>query len=328
MFVPQSYDWGQEAQVDWFEAVAKLGGERCKLQFFAMRSMASGDAFHRAYTNATQQAFLEATRTRLRLLWRRLRHAALRQPGQRGEEDSARDRQRLETERIIAFRSHWGFRSEYCNPASGNEKGGVEGELGWYRRNWLVPVPEAEDLDSLNGSCWRPAWPAGAARSAGRRHDGRRSLPDGATALAAAGGGEVPNPRDAVSADGGRQGPSQGKDQLVLDAALARTASDGARVAVVDRASSTTASAWRGTRATTAVATRFSTSNITWTCWKRNPAPWPDRRRWSNGGRPDDGPSVWTGSGRNSNERHGKSGGTREMITLVRAGLSAVDGTG
>lgn len=30
------------------EAVAKLGGERLKLQFFAMRSVASGDAFHRA----------------------------------------------------------------------------------------------------------------------------------------------------------------------------------------------------------------------------------------------------------------------------------------
>src|SRR5713226_8999371 len=41
VFVPQSYSWGQEGQVDWFEAVAKLGGERCKLQFFAMRSMAS-----------------------------------------------------------------------------------------------------------------------------------------------------------------------------------------------------------------------------------------------------------------------------------------------
>jgi hypothetical protein len=61
-----------------------------------------------------------------------------------------RGRQRVETERIIAFRSHWGFRSQYCNPAKGNEKGGVEGELGWYRRNWLVPVPEADDLDSLN----------------------------------------------------------------------------------------------------------------------------------------------------------------------------------
>jgi hypothetical protein len=58
--------------------------------------------------------------------------------------------QREETEQVIAFWSHWGFKSEYCNPASGNEKGGVEGELGWFRRNWLVPVPEASDLASLN----------------------------------------------------------------------------------------------------------------------------------------------------------------------------------
>src|SRR6202034_4636013 len=58
--------------------------------------------------------------------------------------------QRIELYRIIAFRSHWGYRSEYCNPAKGNEKGGVEGELGWYRRNCLVPVPEAQNLTALN----------------------------------------------------------------------------------------------------------------------------------------------------------------------------------
>ena len=58
--VPQSYELGQEGQVDWFEAVVKLGGEAIKLQFFAMRSMGSGDAYHRAYRQATQQALLEA----------------------------------------------------------------------------------------------------------------------------------------------------------------------------------------------------------------------------------------------------------------------------
>jgi len=57
--VPQSYALGQEGQVDWFETVAKLDGEACKLQVFAMRSMTSGDAFHRAYPSATQQALLE-----------------------------------------------------------------------------------------------------------------------------------------------------------------------------------------------------------------------------------------------------------------------------
>jgi transposase len=59
-FVPQSYDWGIEAQVDWYEAYADLDGERVKLPVFEMRSMASGAAYHRAYLRATQQAFLEA----------------------------------------------------------------------------------------------------------------------------------------------------------------------------------------------------------------------------------------------------------------------------
>ena len=58
--MPQSYGWAQEAQVDWYEAWVDLGDERTRVQVFAMRSMASGAAFHRAYLHATQQAFLEA----------------------------------------------------------------------------------------------------------------------------------------------------------------------------------------------------------------------------------------------------------------------------
>ena len=148
-FVPQSYDWGQEAQVDWFEAVAKLDGAPSKLQFFAMRSMASGDAFHWAYTHATQQALLEAHELAFAYfggVFRTLRYDNMGSLVKK----ILRGRQRIETDRIIAFRSHWGYRSEYCNPAKGNEKGGVEGELGWYRRNCLTPVPEAADLAALN----------------------------------------------------------------------------------------------------------------------------------------------------------------------------------
>jgi hypothetical protein len=61
-----------------------------------------------------------------------------------------RGHQREETERLIAFRSHWGFQTEFCNPARGNEKGGVEGEVGYFRRNHLVPVPQAKSLEELN----------------------------------------------------------------------------------------------------------------------------------------------------------------------------------
>jgi transposase len=149
VFVPQSYELGQEAQVDWLEGMAKMGGEVRKPQFFAMRSMGSGDAFHRAYPHATQQALLEAHEHAFAYLgdvFKTLRFDIMSSVVRK----ILRGYQQVETDRIIAFRSHWGYQSEYCNPASGNEKGDVEGELAWFRRNWLVPVPEAGGIDALN----------------------------------------------------------------------------------------------------------------------------------------------------------------------------------
>lgn len=49
IFIPQSYPWGREAQVDWYEATVEIDGELRKAYVFCMRSMASGGAFHRAY---------------------------------------------------------------------------------------------------------------------------------------------------------------------------------------------------------------------------------------------------------------------------------------
>jgi hypothetical protein len=46
-FVPQSYSWEHEGQVDWYEMFADLGGETQKVQMFCLRSMASAGAFHR-----------------------------------------------------------------------------------------------------------------------------------------------------------------------------------------------------------------------------------------------------------------------------------------
>ncbi|MEW5837151.1 MAG: IS21 family transposase [Pseudomonadota bacterium] len=148
-FVPQSYDWGVAAQVDWYEAYADLDGERTKLQVFAMRSMAAGGAFHRAYRHATQQAFLEAHELAFAYfggVFRRVRYDNLAAAVKRVLRGSRRE----ETGRFIAFRSHWRFASEFCTPGAGHEKGGVEGEVGAFRRNHWVPVPQAHDLADLN----------------------------------------------------------------------------------------------------------------------------------------------------------------------------------
>jgi transposase len=105
VFVPQSYAPGQESQDDWFEAQVKLDGDAGRLQFFAMRSMNSGGAFHRAYPNATQQAFLEAHEHAFAYfggVFRTLRYDDLAVAAKK----IMRGYERHEAERMIAFRSH------------------------------------------------------------------------------------------------------------------------------------------------------------------------------------------------------------------------------
>jgi transposase len=148
-FVPQSYGWGVEGQVDWYEACVDLSGERTKLYIFCLRSMASGAAFHCAYPRATQQAFLEA-HERAFAYWggvfQRLRYDNL----TAAVKKIVRGQRREETTRFIAFRSHWRFEASFCTPGQGHEKGGVEGEAGYFRRNYLVPVPSVKDLAEVN----------------------------------------------------------------------------------------------------------------------------------------------------------------------------------
>jgi transposase len=148
-FVPQQYAWGDEAQVDWYEADVDLDGERVTVQVFAMRSMASGAAFHRAYRRATQQAFLEAHELGFQFLggtFRCLRYDNLGSAVKK----ILRGFRREETARFVAFRSHWSFEASFCTPGEGHEKGGVEGEAGFFRRNHFVPVPAVRDLEDLN----------------------------------------------------------------------------------------------------------------------------------------------------------------------------------
>src|SRR5579871_1670565 len=148
-YVPQSYAWGVEAQVDWYEAYADLAGERVKLQVFAMRSMASGAAFHCAYLHATQQAFLEGHELAFAYfggVFRKLRYDNLTSVVTK----ILRGHRREETSRFVAFRSHWRFEAEFCTPAEPHEKGGIEGEAGYFRRNHWVPVPEAADVAERN----------------------------------------------------------------------------------------------------------------------------------------------------------------------------------
>jgi hypothetical protein len=106
-------------------------------------------AFHRAYPRATQQAFLDAHEHAFAYfggVFRLLRYDNLKAAVKK----ILRGYQREETARFITFRSHWRFQSEFCSPYEAHEKGGIEGEAGYFRRNHWVPIPQARDLAALN----------------------------------------------------------------------------------------------------------------------------------------------------------------------------------
>ena len=46
--------------------------------------------------------------------------------------------------------AHYGFEPVFCNIASGNEKGLVEGLVGFSRRNFCVPIPRVDSMEELN----------------------------------------------------------------------------------------------------------------------------------------------------------------------------------
>ena len=79
-------------------------------------------------------------------------------------------RRRVESDRFVALRSHYLFASQFTTPGieGAHEKGGVEGEVGRFRRNHLVPVPSLADLAELNAMLL-----AGCEADLARRIDGR-----------------------------------------------------------------------------------------------------------------------------------------------------------
>ncbi|MCA1706258.1 MAG: IS21 family transposase, partial [Actinobacteria bacterium] len=149
--VPQHHRLGEEAEVDFGTASVYLGGLLTEVSLFLMRLSASGRAYCHAYLNETQEVFLDGHVRGFAHLGGvpgRIRYDNLKAAVTR----VLRGRNRIEAERFVALRSHYGFDSFFClpGPDGAHEKGGVEGEVGRFRRRHLVPVPHVGSMDELN----------------------------------------------------------------------------------------------------------------------------------------------------------------------------------
>jgi transposase len=170
VFVPQVHAPGIEAEVDWGEARVDLAGARTRVHLFFMRPSFSGAAFCQASLVETQQAFLELHVEAFEWfggVFERIRFDNLTS----AVKQVLKGRRRLETDRFVALRSHYLFESQFTTPGiqGAHEKGGVEGEVGRFRRNHLVPVPAVADLAELNALLL-----AGCEADLGRRIVGRQ----------------------------------------------------------------------------------------------------------------------------------------------------------
>ncbi|MDP9294133.1 MAG: IS21 family transposase [Actinomycetota bacterium] len=151
VFVPQVHEPGIEAEVDWGEAQVELAGQRRTVHLFLMRACYSGAAFVIAFERPTQQAFLEAHVEAFRFfagVFATVRYDNLRS----AVKQVLRGRRREEADRFVALRSHYLFESAFTRPGreGAHEKGGVEGEVGRFRRRHLVPIPSVASLQELN----------------------------------------------------------------------------------------------------------------------------------------------------------------------------------
>ena len=150
-FVPQTHEPGAEAEVDFADLWVDLVGVRTKVALFTLRLSYSGKAVHRVFPTQGQEAFLEGHVHAFETLGGvpgQIRYDNLKAAVSR----VLFGRTRTETDRWVAFRSHYGFDAFYCQPGieGAHEKGGVEGEGGRFRRNHLVPVPAVSSLAELN----------------------------------------------------------------------------------------------------------------------------------------------------------------------------------
>lgn len=151
VFVPQIHQAGMEAEVDWGEAEVVLAGRPTTVQLFYLRPCFSGAEFCMAFRRCTQQAFLEGHVEAF--AWLGGVFALVRYDNLSSAVKLVlRGRRREETDRFIALRSHYLFDSAFtlAGLQGAHEKGGVEGEVGRFRRTHLVPVPEVADLAELN----------------------------------------------------------------------------------------------------------------------------------------------------------------------------------
>ena len=148
-FFPLAFDPGQDAQVDWGEAIAIIAGERMTFQRFVLRLCYAHQTFAMAFPTQRQEAFFLGHVHAFRFIGgvpHRLSYDNLTTAVRK----VLTGHTRIEQTAFITFRSHYLFASHFCTVGEGHEKSQVEHGVSYVRRNVLVPIPVVDSFAALN----------------------------------------------------------------------------------------------------------------------------------------------------------------------------------
>jgi transposase len=149
MFVPLVHPPG-EGQADFGEALAVIAGVLRKAHFFTLDLPQSDAGYVRAFPEETAEAFCEGHNAAFAffggvpcsIVYDNTTLAVTRILGDDGK--------RKRTKTFEELQSHYLFADRFGRPGKGNDKGNVEGLVGFTRRNFFVPVPQFESFEALN----------------------------------------------------------------------------------------------------------------------------------------------------------------------------------
>ena len=148
MFVPLAHPPG-DAQANFGEARVVIAGVECKAHSLVVDLPHSDDGFVQAFPAETTEAFCDGHNAAFgyfggvprRIVYDNTKLAVARMLG-----DGTRQR----TQVFCELQSHYLFADRFGRPGKGNDKGKVEGLVGYVRRNFFVPIPRFASWDALN----------------------------------------------------------------------------------------------------------------------------------------------------------------------------------
>ena len=153
MFVPLAHPPG-DAQADFGEALVVIAGVEQKAHYLVVDLPHSDDAFVKAFPAETTEAFCAGHNAAFRYFGgvpRRIVYDNTKLAVARILGDGTRQRTQVFSE----LQSHYLFDARFGRPGKGNDKGKVEGLVGYVRRNFFVPIPRCASWDALNAALAR-----------------------------------------------------------------------------------------------------------------------------------------------------------------------------